>query len=338
MTCMGKDFLSLKDFSSQAIRNMIQRALAAKRGDPLPSLKGKALVALFFNPSLRTRISFQRAMQRLGGEVIIINVGQDLWAIEFEDGTVMDGGTSEHIKEAARVLTRYADCLAVRAFPKFQSWDDDRQDRVVQGFARESDVPVVNMESARFHPCQGLADALTIQERIPEPSGKPIMITWAWHPKPLPLSVTHSALLASAHLGMRIRLACPPGYDPDPEVLEFTRSCATSNGGGLDIFHDQQAAAEGAQVVLAKSWTSPANWSDGDAELQNRKAHAGWQVNPSLMARTDGAFFMHCLPVRRNVVVTDAVLDGDGCAVYDEAENRMWAQMAVLSGAMGIED
>jgi N-acetylornithine carbamoyltransferase len=335
MRFRGRDFLSLGDFSSAEVNELIEAALAAKAGSFLSPLDGKTLVAIFFNPSLRTRLSFQVAMERLGGRAIIVNAGSDLWALEFEDGTVMDGRAGEHVKDAARVLERYADAIAVRAFPRFSSWEEDRQDRVLTSFAREAAAPVINMESSLFHPCQGLADAMTMRERLGEVRGRPILITWTWHPKALPMAVTHSALLAAAHLGMAIRLTCPPGYDPDLEVLKTARTTAGANGGSLDIFHDQKSAAEGAAVVYAKSWGSTEWWRNAALEQEKRAAYRSWQVTEELMAGTHDAFFMHCLRVRRNVVVADSILDGSRAAVYDEAENRMWGQMAVLSALLG---
>ena len=334
MQLTGRDFLSLGDFTSTEIKGLIKAARAMKRGETVTSLTGKTLVAVFFNPSLRTRLSFQIAMERLGGRAIIVNASSDLWAIEFEDGVVMDGRTGEHVKEAARVLERYADAIAVRAFPAFSSWEEDRRDRVLGSFAREATCPVINMESSLFHPCQGLADAMTMDERLEETRGRPLLVTWTWHPKALPLAVTHSALQAAAHLGMAVRLACPPGYEPDTEVVDTVRRFAGANGGSLDILHDQREAAAGAAVVYAKSWASRECWGDAEAEMQKRAGYRSWQVTEELMAQTDGAFFMHCLPVRRNVVVADAVLDGPRCAVYDEAENRMWGQMAVLNALL----
>ncbi len=276
-------------------------------------------------------------MERLGGRAIVLNAGSDAWAIEFRDGTVMDGKAGEHVKEAARVLDRYADVLAVRAFPTFSSWEEDRKDQMLRSFARYTSIPVINMESALFHPCQGLADALTVLERLEDPRGKRFLLTWTWHPKALPLSVTHSALFAAAHLGLEITLACPDTYDPDPEIMQRARELARSNGGNLAVVRDQTEGARGAHVVYAKSWTSIPCWSDHDRELRKRKEFRSWKVTEELMALTDNAFFLHCLPVRRNVVVTDGVLDGPASAVYDEAENRIWAQMAVLAAVLQPE-
>ena len=169
---------------------------------------------------------------------------------------------------------------------------------------------------------------------LQNPKGRKFLLTWTWHPKALPLAVTHSALFAAAHLGMNITLACPPGYEPDPEISQSVTSLATSNGGALEISHDQEKAARGVSVVYAKSWASIETWGDEAAERKKREEFRNWRVTGSLMDLTDDAFFMHCLPVRRNVVVDDEVLDGPRCAAYEEAENRIWAQMAVLSSIL----
>ena len=335
MSFANRDFLGLADYATAEIRFLIARALEAKRKKPLPSLAGKTLAAIFFNPSLRTRLSFQIAMDRLGGRSILVNAGSELWAIEYRDRIVMDGDTTEHVKEAARVLDRYVDALAIRAFPPFKTWEEDRKDTVIQAFAHEAKVPVINMESALEHPCQGLADAVTVVERLGETKARPFCLSWAWHPKALPLAVPHSALLAAAHLGMEVRLACPPGYEPDPGILGKVRALADDNGGSFATYHDQAEAVAGAEVVYAKSWASIECWGNAEAEKLKRKDLRAWQVTGNLMATTKNACFMHCLPVRRNVVVADEVLDGPACAVYDEAENRIWAQMAVLSAVLG---
>ncbi len=240
--------------------------------------------------------------------------------------------------EAARVLGRYADALAVRAFPSAETWAEAREDAVVKGFARHAGVPVINLESARRHPCQGLADALTLREKLGSRlAGRRFVLAWAWHPKPLPTAVPASAALAAARLGMEVVIARPPGYDLDPEDTASIRACAGRNGGRLVEIDDLDDAVAGADAVYAKSWGCLAHFGDATAEAELRAPHRGWRIDERRMASTriGAGIFMHCLPVRRNVVVTDGVLDGPWSVVTDQAENRLHAQRALLLELLG---
>lgn len=301
-------------------------------------LEGRTLGLVFFNPSLRTRTSFEVAMQRHGGASVVVQPGATSWALETEPGVVMDGTGVEHITEAAGVLGRYAHALGVRAFPNASSWDEARRDAVLRGFAAHAGVPVINLESARRHPCQGLADALTMQERFGGAvRGRRFVLSWTWHPKPLPTAVPVSAAIAAARLGMDVTLAHPEGYELDPDDMLAIEAVATRGGGSVHTSHDLDAAADGADVIYAKSWGSLRHFGDPEAEQALRAPLRDWRITAQHMAATrDGrGIFMHCLPVRRNVVVDDAVLDGPQSAVLDQAENRLHAQRALLLSLLG---
>ncbi len=328
-----RSFLATDDWSDDEVLALLERARRLKAGKVPGSLAGKVLALVFFDPSLRTRTSFEVAMLRHGGGSVVLEPGRGSWPLEWRRGTVMDGEAAEHIVEAARVLGRYADALGVRAFPKAASWEEAREDRVVRGFAEHAGVPVINLESARRHPCQGLADALTIQEKVgPEVAGRRFVLAWAWHPRPLPTAVPVSAALAAARLGMEVTVAHPPGYELDPEDLEAVRACAVRRGGSVTVAHDLDSAVDGADVVYAKSWGALSHFGRPEEEAALRAPHRGWRIDEARMVRTRGGagIFMHCLPVRRNVVVTDGVLDGPWSVVTDQAANRLHAQRALL--------
>jgi N-acetylornithine carbamoyltransferase len=329
-------FLSPMSLSLDETRDLLALAAELKRNPFRKDLAGKTLGLLFFNPSLRTRVSFDVAMYQLGGHATTLEVGAGVWKLEHRDGVVMDGDKAEHIAEAAQVLARYVDALGVRAFPEGKSWAEDKADPIMGGFAKWSDKPIVNMESSLYHPCQSLADLLTIQERLGDPKGQPIAITWAWHPKALPMAVPHSIFLEAAKFGMNVRLAHPKGWELDADVMAQARGMANAAGGSVRVFHDMEEAMAGSRVVYAKSWGSLANYGDPAAE---EKAKAGlrdaWRVTTPRMEKTDRAFFMHCLPVRRNVIVDDAVLDSPMNAAIDEAENRLHVQKALLLRMLG---
>jgi N-acetylornithine carbamoyltransferase len=332
-----RDFIAADEWPDEAILALIERAAALKRGTASGSLAGKVLSMVFFDPSLRTRTSFEVAMLKHGGHAVTLEPGKGSWALEHRDGVVMDGGNVEHIAEAARVLSRYADALAVRAFPSAPTWAEARRDEVVRGFARYATVPVINLESARRHPCQELGDALTLREKLGEPRGRRFVLTWAWHPKALPTAVPASAALAASRLGMEVVIARPEGWQLDADDMQAIRACAARRGGSVAEIDDMDAAIAGADVVYAKSWGCLADFGDPQAESARRASLRGWRVDDRRMATTRGGsgIFMHCLPVRRNVVVTDSVLDGPWSVVTDQAENRLHAQRALLLELLG---
>jgi N-acetylornithine carbamoyltransferase len=321
------------DWPDDAIRALLARAAELKAGAAGRSLAEKTLIMVFLNPSLRTRTSFEVAIARHGGRAVVLEPGRGAWAMETRPGVVMDGEAVEHIVDAARVLGRYGEAVAVRAFPSATTWTEARRDDVIHAFVRHSGVPTINLESARRHPCQGLADALTLQENLGErPHGRRFVLAWAWHPRPLPTAVPVSAAIAAARLGMEVVIARPPGYDLDPEDVATIEAVAARNGGSLATTVDLDGAVAGADAVYAKSWGCLADYGRPEAESARRAPHRGWIVDERRMASTrDGAgIFLHCLPVRRNVVVTDGVLDGAWSRVTDQAENRLHVQRAVL--------
>jgi N-acetylornithine carbamoyltransferase len=331
-TLIGTD-----DWPDENVRAVLDRAAELAAGAAGRSLAGKNLIMVFLNPSLRTRTSFEVAMASHGGHAVVLEPGRGAWAMETRPGVVMDGDKAEHIVDAARVLGRYGEAVAVRAFPTADSWAEARRDEVVHAFAAHSGVPTINLESARRHPCQGLADALTLRQQLGgEPRGRRFVLAWAWHPRPLPTAVPASAALAAARLGMEVVIARPPGWDLDPDDMAAVAAVAGRNGGTVATTDDLDGAVAGADAVYAKSWGCLADFGRPEAEAARRAPHRGWIVDERRMARTrDGAgIFLHCLPVRRNVVVTDGVLDGAWSRVTDQAENRLHAQRAVLEAML----
>lgn len=328
-----RHFLATDDWPDEDILALLDRGLELKHGSAPRSLAGRVLVGVFFDPSLRTRTSFEVAMTRHHGHMVVLEPGRGSWAIETRPGVVMDGDTVEHLIEAASVLGRYGDAVAVRAFPKAASWQEAREDSVLRGFAAHAGVPVINLESARRHPCQGLADALTLRERFGSSlRGRKFVLSWAWHPKALPTAVPTSAALAAARLGMEVVVARPEGFDLDPEDMEVVGAAAARAGGSVRVSSDLDEALHGADAVYAKSWGALSCFGVPETEARLRSPHRGWRIDEARMKATrDGhGIFLHCLPVRRNVVVTDGVLDGPWSAVVDQAENRLWAQQALL--------
>ena len=291
---------------------------------------GKALGLVFFNPSLRTRASMDLAAAHLGAHPVTLTPGSGMWSLETRDGVTMDGDAAEHVREAFGVLSRYVDALGVRTFATLADHDADHEDRAFRAAVDASTVPVVNLESARWHPCQALADAAAITETLGDAHGRKLVLHWAPHPRPLPRAVPNSALLMAARMGLEVVVARPDGFDLDDDVLDLAHQTAARTGGSVTCSADRDAALAGAHVVYAKAWAGRAVYDAPATEARQRAAHADWTVTADTMMRTDRAAFMHCLPVRRGVVVDGEVLDGDRTIHLLQAEYRLHAQKAIL--------
>ena len=325
-----KHFTHIADLGVAGVASVLDDALAWKKQGPGTHLAGKLLGMVFFNPSLRTRASFEAAMLRGGGNALVLDVGNGVWKLEDRAGAVMDGDRPEHIKEAIPVLGRYADALAVRTFGTLEDDDRDSLDPVLSAFRELAGVPVISMESAREHPCQGLADLLTLREIYGKPKALPVTLTWAPHIKPLPKAVPHSFLLSAAAAGYEVRVAHPPGFDLHPAVVDEAKAYAKEAGGSVTVTHDRAAALAGSRVVYAKAWgpnTTVVAPKEAPAHIAR---HRDWIVDAKVLATAQDPVFLHCLPVRRNVEVADSVLDGPASRVIDEAENRFHVQRVLL--------
>jgi N-acetylornithine carbamoyltransferase len=337
MNLKGRDFLSTADFTREELTALIDLAGRFKSGKERERpLVGRSVALVFFNPSLRTRASMDIAIYELGGNPVSLDVGQSSWSLEHREGAVMDGNKTEHIKEAARVLSRYAAAICVRAFPEMQDYDQEMRDHVVRGFAQHSDVPVFNLESARHHPFQSLADIMTIREKLGSLARDRVVLSWAYHPKPLPMAVPNSFALIAAQFGLDLTIACPPEYDLGDEAMSEISNAARASGSRILVARDQREACAGARVIYAKSWGGKGFYGRPEEDIKAREKYPGWRIDEEIMGSTDRGWFMHCLPVRRNVVVTDGVLDGPQCAAIDEAENRLHVQKAVLASILDV--
>ncbi len=328
-----KHFLNTQDWSRAELDAALARAAEFKRSKFGDALRGRAIALVFFNPSLRTRTSFELGAFQLGGHAVVLAPGKDAWPIEFRLGAVMDGEAEEHIAEVARVLSRYVDLIGVRAFPKFQDWSVDREDAVLRGFAKYATVPVINMETIT-HPCQELAHILALQEHFgtTDLRGKKFVLTWTYHPKPLNTAVANSALTIASRMGMDVTLLCPtPEYILDERYMQWAAQNVAESGGSLTISHDPAEAYPDADVVYAKSWGAIPYFGRWDEEKPIRDAHKHFIVDEAKMALTSGGVFSHCLPLRRNVKATDAVMDSPNCIAIEEAENRLHVQKAVMT-------
>ncbi len=330
-----RDFITTQDWTPAELQSMLDTARRLKRSPIADTLRDKYVALVFLNPSMRTRASFQIGVHQLGGMAIVLEPGGGSWPIEFESGKAMEGDAEEHICEVARVLSRYCDLIAIRAFPKFQDWSLDRTDYVIRAVAQYATVPVVNMETIT-HPCQEMAHILTLQEHLGELAGRKYLLTWTWHPKPLNTAVANSALLIATRFGMDVTLLIPDQqYLLDDQFLDAARQNAAENNQRLTVTTDLESAYRDAEVVYCKSWGALPFYGRPREEWPLRQQYRDFIVDSAKMSLTAGALFSHCLPLRRNIKATDEVMDADYCVAVDEAENRLHVQKAVLSHLIG---
>lgn len=304
-----KNYLSINDIDS--LPKLVEEAKNLKKNPKADVALGtnKTIGLLFFNNSLRTRLSTQKAATNLGLEVMVMNFGNEGWALEYGDGTIMNQGTSEHIKEAAQVVSQYCDIIGIRAFAGLTDKEKDKAEVVLNGFKKYASVPILNMESSIGHPLQALADAITIDENKTTKRPK-VVLSWAPHPKALPHAVANSFVEMMQLQDADFVLTHPKGYELDPKITD-----------GVTIEHDQEKALKNADFVSVKNWS---NYKDYGKVINT---DANWMMTKEKLGN---AKFMHCLPVRRNVVVNDAVLDSDQSIVIQQANNRTYAAQIVL--------
>lgn len=312
-----KNVLNLADLTATETRALLDLSERFHKEGIPAARKGRFVCGLFFNPSLRTRTSLEVATVALGAHCVVHDVGSGVWKIETRDGAVMDGDAQEHVRDAiGHFLSGAVHLIGVRTFADLaRPYEENRKDPVLSAITRASSVPVVNLESAVEHPMQGLADLLVLRRHAP----RKVAITWAYHPRALPMAVPNTALIGFARAGYDVRLVHPEGFELDPEVHADAQ-------GKVTVFNDMDEGLKGADVIYAKSWGARGEYGPrGNHEL--RIPHRGWIVNRE---RQGNAAFMHCLPVRRNVVVTDEVIDGPKSWVAEQAHARIATQAAVL--------
>ena len=309
-----KNFTSIKDISN--LKQIVQEALEIKKNlFTNPELgKNKTLGLVFLNPSLRTRMSSIKAGENLGMQVQVINAGADSWVWEFEEGAIMNGGTTEHIKEAAKVLSQYCDIIGIRCFPGLKDKEADVTDKVLNTFMKYADVPVISLESATRHPLQSFADLITITETWNKPTKPKVVLSWAPHVKPIAHCVGNSFAEWMNAADVDFSMANPEGYDLSQEFV-----------GNAKVYHNQEEAIEDADYIYFK------NWSSFDEYGQMPEVKGNWLLGEEFLQTHPETKFMHCLPVRRNVEMSDAILDSPNCLIYQQAYNRTVSMQTILT-------
>jgi N-acetylornithine carbamoyltransferase len=323
-------FLDLADFSREQIEELLVIARRLERVPEPDALRGKVLGLLFMNPSLRTLSSFQAGMARLGGSSFVITPGNGTWQLETRLGAVMDGAAAEHIREGLPVLASYCDALGIRAFADGKDLAGEIADTKFAAMAALIEQPLINMESAINHPCQSLADWKTLDE-FNVPQHAKFVLSWAWHPRALPLAVPAATVHMAAMRGMEVVVLRPDGFALPAAVMDKARAAAARSGGSVRESVDRTEALAGAHVVYAKEWGYTAAYGDEAQDARARASLRDWCLTEDWFAASSPECrLMHCLPVRRNVALADALLDGPRAIVKRQAYNRMPAQMAVL--------
>jgi N-acetylornithine carbamoyltransferase len=325
-----KRFLDLADLPRDEVIALLDLARRLQEHPEPQALAGKILGLLFFNPSLRTLASFQAGMARLGGNSFVITPGQGTWQLETRLGVEMSGAAAEHVREGIPVLASYCDALGIRAFADGKDLQSDLAETTFNSMASLVDKPLVNLESAINHPCQALADWKTMDDLGVSTKGR-FVLSWVYHPRGLPLAVPAAALHMAAFRGMEVVVLRPDGFALPPQIMAKAQRAAAVSGGSVRETNDRAEALEGAQIVYAKEWGSPAHYGNTDADARLRRNLTGWCVRNDWFEKTaNDCRLMHCLPVRRNTAIADEVLDGPRSAVQQEAHNRLVVQMAVL--------
>ncbi|MFT5289745.1 MAG: N-acetylornithine carbamoyltransferase [Planctomycetota bacterium] len=331
-TSRPRHLLRLGDLDDALLADVLELSSHIQRRSSRDDLAGRTIGSLFFRRSLRTRASFEAAVHRLGGNIVNLTAMSDIWELESREGVLMDGVAPEHVCDAAAVLSRYTDALAIRPRPDGNSWEVDRKDEALRTWARYATVPVINMESALYHPLQALADLVTLRSVLGKNlAGKELAITWVRSPQPSSPSVVHSLLHGALRFGMRVRLSHPDGYELDEGVLADAEEIRARGGGELVHLSSMEECVEGARVVYARSWGSREFYGNPALEATRAASYKGWRIDEKLLSSGNDAHLMHPMPVRRNVEVSDEVLDGERSLLYDQAANRMTSQMALLS-------
>ncbi|MCB9832686.1 MAG: N-acetylornithine carbamoyltransferase [Planctomycetes bacterium] len=334
-----RSFLHLDDLDDDGLGWVLDRARRLEAAPIQSSLRDKVVALLFMNPSLRTLASMQAGIAQLGGTSVVLQPGQGTWTLEWRRGQVMNEGAAEHMQEALPVLEGYADALAIRCFAGGSSLAETLEDPVLRAASALVTKPLINLESATAHPCQSLADWKTMDDLdLPRRGGR-FVLSWAWHPRALPLAVPAGTLHMACRRGMEVTLLAPPSHVLPEPMLARARAAAERSGGSLRISADRAEALEGAQVVYAKSWGAPALIGRPEEEAELRRGLEDWCVAESWFDHAaPEARFMHCLPVRRNVVVRDEVLDSARSVVIRQAHNRLHVQKALLELMLGARN
>lgn len=331
--------LSASELDAAVWRRVLDAAVEYNRTDArTDAAAGKTLGLLFFNPSLRTRTSMEVAAAHLGADSTTLTPGEGTWNLAWEDGAVMDGDAAEHVREAIGVLSRYHDALGVRVFASGTDYEADKSDELIRRVADVATVPVINLESAWAHPCQAMSDASLLTDHFDgDPVGKNFVLSWTYHPKALPMAVPNSTVKMAARCGMDVTVARPDTHALDDDVMDAAQALAAPYDATVTATDDLDAAVGNADVVYAKSWGGPLVYTDPAKEADIRTGKTDWRITEERMARTDEGAFLHCLPVRRNVVVDDAVMDGPHARHLDQAEYRLHAQKALLDYVWGLD-
>lgn len=324
-------FLNPADFSQEQLNYLIDLGLKIKQKKFKPDLTGKKMALLFFAPSVRTKLSFEAAMIDMGGQAIDFSSTLGSRTFEYKENIVMHAQPGEHIKDLVNIIAHYANCLGVRIFPHLKNYLIDSQDEVISAFAKYSPIPVINMESSLYHPCQSLADAMTIKEKLGDFKNKKIVLSWVYAPKAPLFAVPNSFAITLAKLGANLTILSPKEFQLPSDQINKIKKIAKENNGEITITNNLNQGYQNTKIIYAKSWPAFDLYGNWEKEIFLRKQYRqNWIVDQPKMKLTKKAYVMHCMPFRRNVEITDEVADSSNSLIYDQAENRLHIQKAIL--------
>lgn len=337
----SKHFISTHHWEVERLERVLQKADELRTSPYSQVLHQKLLAMVFFNPSLRTRSSMMAAMAQLGGSAYELAVGSTSWKLEHRKGAVMDADKTEHIKDAASALSNYCDSLGVRAFAELKDWEAESAEPILTSFARYSKVPIINLESALYHPCQAMADVMAMAKKaggVRKLRGKKFVMSWVYHPKATPLAVNFSSALAAAQFGMDVTVAHPAGFEWGTKLMGMMDKEVKKGGGSLSVETDFEAGISDSDFIYAKSYMPPSAYGKPEVDALARAKHKDWKVTQGLLTQhAPSSSLMHCMPLRRNVEIEDAAVDGKQSLIYQQAENRLHAQKAILLELMNSD-
>ena len=334
MKLKRKSIMSIQELTREELEGMVEYMAALKSPSSKENLAGKTLLTLLLTPDIHTRLEMGIAASQLNMQNITMDCTREKWEIRWESGEMIFGNNAEHVRDVARILERHGDYVAVRHVPYSGNWQVDRQDSVIKSLEQNIRIPVYNLGSCLFCPTQGMADLFTIKTKLKTLVGWKAVVAWTQHAGMEPMGPPNSFALAASKFGMDLTIACPEAYDLDPAILKFLQKNVKNHGGSFEVSRDLSKAIKGAHLVYAANWQSIKYYDKPDEEKEARKNLSDWMVRGELMEKTDGGYFMHPVPIKRNVSVTDQILDGNTCLAYDQAENRVHALKAFLLSTM----
>lgn len=330
-----KDLLTLQELPREALEKVIDYGIKLKNKEKSYDISGQTIVTLLLSPNIYIRFAMETVASQIGAKNIVLDCTREKLSLEWEEGAMLFGSNSEHVVDVAKTFERYGDCLTIRHIPQSNDWQKDRQDSIIKSFSKYSKTPIFNLGSCLFNPTQALADIMTMKACLKRFSGWKAVLCWGYHPSPFPTSTPNSFALAASKLGMDLTIACPKDFDLDNGILKLVQKNTKTHGGSFEISRDISQAMLGAHIVYVANWLSVKNYGNLAENKESLSSLTHWNINNQHIEKTDGAYILHPFPIRRNVTIMDEVLDSKNSLIYEQSENWLHAQKALLAILLG---